>query len=51
VPTYISSTRLTFALTAADVAKANALNVVVVNVGPGMQCQAYDGHVFFVSGT
>jgi hypothetical protein len=51
MPTYVSSTRLTFALTAADVAKANALNVVVVNVGPDPQCQAYEGHVFFVSGT
>ena len=50
-PTYVSSTRLTFALTAADLAKPNALNVVAVNSGPGAQCQTYGGHVFFVSGT
>lgn len=51
MPTYISSTKLTFPLTAADLAKPNVLNVVVVNVGPDSQCQTYDGHVFFVSGT
>jgi hypothetical protein len=50
-PTYVSPTQLTFTLTAADMAKANALNVVVQNVGPDMQCRTYDGHVFFVSGT
>jgi astacin len=50
-PTYVSSTRLTFALTAADLAKPNVLNVLAVNVGPDAQCQTYDGHDFFVSGT
>jgi hypothetical protein len=48
-PTYISATRLTFALTAADVAAANALDVQVVNVGPDPSCSTYDGHVLFVT--
>jgi hypothetical protein len=45
-PTYVSSTRLTFALTAADLTKANVLNVVAANVGPDPQCQTYDGQSF-----
>jgi hypothetical protein len=50
-PTYVSATRLTFALSAADVAKPNALDVQVVNVPSGSNCSTYDGHVFFISGT
>jgi hypothetical protein len=48
-PTYVSATRLTFALTTADLAAASAFDVQVVNVGPDMNCSTYDGHVFFVT--
>jgi hypothetical protein len=46
--TYVSATRLTFPLTAADVAKPTALDVEVLNAS---SCSTYDGQVFFVSGT
>ncbi len=49
--TYVSATRLTFPLTAADVAKPAALDVEVVNAPSGSNCSTYDGQVFFVSGT
>ncbi len=48
-PTYVSATRLTFALTAADVAAPKAFDVQIVNVGPGSNCSTYDGHVLFVT--
>ena len=49
--TYVNATRLTFPLTAADVAKPTALDVQVVNAPSGSNCSTYGGHVFFVSGT
>ena len=48
-PTYVSATRLTFALTPADVAKPNALDIQVANVVGS--CSTYDGRVFFVTET
>jgi hypothetical protein len=49
--TYVSATRLTFPLTAADVAKPTALDVEVLNASSDSSCSTYDGQVFFVSGT
>jgi uncharacterized repeat protein (TIGR02543 family) len=50
-PTYVSATKLTFALTAADLTAPNELDVQVVNTpNPSLPCQAFDGRVFFVIG-
>lgn len=50
-PTYASPTKLTFALTAADLKTPNELDVQLVNIPTGSNCQAFDGHVFFVTGS
>jgi hypothetical protein len=47
--TFASATRLTFPLTAADLAAAKALDVQVVNAGPDPSCFVYDRDVFFIT--
>jgi astacin len=51
MPTYVSATKLTFALTAADLVKPSALDIQVVNVDSSQTCSTYDGRVLFVIGT
>ena len=45
--TFVSATRLTVPLTAADLAAANALDVQVTNSTPDLSCSVYDRDVFF----
>ena len=47
---YVSATKLTFPLTAADVTNPNALDILVVNGPSGSSCSVYDGREFFVMG-